>query len=277
MQKILITYGTSEFQNSILRLQKEAKALNIFDRIILFRPKDLSPYIQSSPLMAFARGGGYWIWKPYIIWKTLNDYPNAIVVYVDGGCSLHTSSEWNEYFEQMKEYNTIVFHYRNDYDYKWDQSYTSNSTEIQYWTKKTTLQYFDSLFSNQTWRQFNKIFGGFIICKGGQNKFISEWLSISLIHPELIIDPIGNEITNQDKSFAQHRHDQCIITPLAYFTATNQPILILPETCESHHSTAAVSASRIKYVPQIKLKTRLIGIIKYIIGEKTYNFLHFYK
>lgn len=280
MQKILITYGTPDFKKTLQRLQKEAKRLKLFDKIILYGPNDLPDYIKSNPLMAFKKGGGYWLWKPYIIWKTLQDYKDAIVIYVDGGCSLNASNDWNTYFDHIEKYNTIVFSYRPDFDYGWYQFYNCNSPEIQYWTKEKTLSYFDSLFETESWRHFNKIMGGFIICKGKENQFINEWLSVSLMCPELVCDPFGCELNNQKSTFVQHRHDQCIITPLAYFFAQKHETLIIPEKSESEKDFAAVGAKRIKFQPKVNgvtNKTKLIRLIKFIIGEKVYTFLHSFK
>ncbi len=277
MQKILITYGTSDYKDSLLRIEKEAKRLNIFDKIILYQPSDLPDFIKANPLMAYKRGGGYWVWKPYIIWKTLQDYIDAIVVYVDGGCVLQESPDWNYYFDKITSYETIVFNYRSDFDYNWINSYKCNSPEIHYWTKKNTLLYFDRLFQNKEWRNYNKIWGGFIITKGNENKLVNQWLSISLMCPELVCDPFGIELNDQELTYVQHRHDQSLITPLAYFFAKTNEVLILPERSESERDLAAVGAKRIKYVPKVTVKTKLIKSIKFVIGEKVYKTLHFYK
>lgn len=277
MLKILITYGTCDYKDSLLRLKKDAKQLNLFDKIILYQPSDLPELIKANPLMTFKRGGGYWVWKPYIIWKTLQDYNDAIVVYVDGGCVLHESTDWNYYFDKIASYDNIVFNYRDDFDYNWINSYNCNSPKIHYWTKQNTLLYFDQFFQNKEWRDYNKIWGGFIISKGAENNLIKQWLSISLMHPELVCDPFGSELSKQEFTFVQHRHDQSLITPLAYFFATTNEVLILPEKSESEPELAAVGAKRIKYVPKVTLKTKLIKLIKLVVGEKIYKTLHFYK
>jgi hypothetical protein len=274
MKKILITYGTSDFKETLRRLKKEAKGLKMFDKIIVYGPKDLPDYINSNPLMAFKKGGGYWLWKPYIIWKTLHEYEDSVVIYVDGGCSLNVTDDWNVYFDNIEKYNTIVFNYRNDFDYGWNQLFNCSSPEIQHWTKQKTLSYFDSLFETDNWRHFNKIWGGFIICKEKNNCFINEWLSVSLLYSELVCDPFGNELNNQESTFVQHRHDQSIITPLAYFFAQKNEVLIVPEKSESESAVAAVGATRIKLVIKVSAKTKLIRIIKALIGENVYTLLH---
>lgn len=282
MRKIFISYGDDSFKKSLKRIGKEAKMLGLFDKIILYSPNDLPAYIKTSPLMAFNRGGGYWAWKPYLIWKTLQQYGNdSIVVYVDAGCTLHQSDDWKLYFENMNKYDTIVFKYRDDVDYPWFNAYHCNSIQIKDWTKKNTLLYFDNLFGNQQWRHFNKIWGGFIIVKSINNKLINQWLNITLLSPKLIIDPYGNELEDQYDFFVEHRHDQCILTPLSYYyEKTDSVVHIFDESAESAlligNKDVAVLAERLRddRVLKITLKTRTIYVIKVIIGEKLYKLLH---
>jgi hypothetical protein len=272
MEKILIFYGTEEFQGSLKRLKKEAEILNIFDKIIIYTPDDLPIHIKANPLMNYKKGGGYWIWKPYIIWKTLQDYPNSIVIYIDAGCTISKSEEWNYYIKVIKENDTILFQYRNNYDYRWDKMWPNATTKIINWTKLNTQKYFDQLINDQNWHHFDKIMGGFIICKNSRNEFISQWLNITLFKSELIVDPIGNEIGNQKEDFIEHRHDQSIITPLAYyFSKRVNNIKILLETSESKIGTPAIQANRLRTLIEesklIKLK-QLIYIFIYHFKRK---------
>jgi len=280
MKTIFISYGDQTFKKSLKRIGKEAKNLNLFDKIILYTPKDLPNYIKSSPLMAYNKGSGYWLWKPFVIWKTLQDYGNdTVVIYSDAGNSLFKHNDWNKYLEKIQNFDTIVFKYKNNFDYGWS-NFGTTSPKIKYWTKKNTLKYFDSLFSYSEWEDNNKILGGFIIVRNKKNNLIQQWLNISLLYPELIIDPTGNELVDQYDFFIEHRHDQSILTPLSYFYQTKNEVLILEESAESAkllHQEAPIIASRLKddiIYPKIKLKTRIIHMIKFLIGEKMYNLIH---
>lgn len=73
----------------------------------------------------------------------------------------------------------------------------------------------------------------------------------------------------------QHRYDQSILTALIYLYLQqgNTQIALLPETAESDN-TAAVVASRIRVVEKVPLKTKVIRLLKTIIGEKGYALLH---
>ncbi len=160
MARIFITYGDERFTASLQRIEQEAKALNMFDEIIIYTPKDLPPYIQASPLMAFTRGGGYWVWKPYVIYHTLQTHKDGdIVVYADAGCSLQPSSEWSRYWDLMKTTDTLLFHYRSDVEYVgWREGFNCTDTAIGRWTKRETREYFDNVYGSTDWQCQNKIF-----------------------------------------------------------------------------------------------------------------------
>ena len=276
--KIFITYGDDNFRLSLKRIRKEAYKLGIFDKVIVYTPKDVSNEIEQSPLMANKRGGGYWLWKPYVIWKTMQKYPNAIVVYADAGCTLNRNyEEWNSWFEIMKSVDTLLTHYRPNVDYGWSDAFKTSSVKISTWTKRQTIDYFDERFENTDWHNFNKLWGGFVIAKNN-SPLIRNWLDIMLAYPELVSDPEDQEWEHQYEGFCAHRHDQSIITPLAYWFEQKEAgiVKIIPETAESSN-TSAVVASRIKDENKPPLKTRLIFKIKSIIGEEMYRILHFWK
>ena len=71
------------------------------------------------------RGGGYWMWKPYIIYKNLqllND--NDILIYSDSGSTIpnnkYTIDKLNEYINILKNSNKGILAFRNpNVESKW--------------------------------------------------------------------------------------------------------------------------------------------------------------
>lgn len=252
MSNILISYGDQKFKRSLSLLKKEAKAVGLFDKILTYGPKDLPLYIKCSPLFASKRGGGYWIWKPYIIKHTLEKCQEGdIVYYIDAGCTLNPNSkEWNLFQEFMTDHQAIVFQYRNDHKYiGWDQfckNPNNNDPALRHWIKPLTKEYFMRYIGNEDFLDFNKIMGGIIIIKKTKATpiFLSEWHDISLFHPELLCDPFGEDLNRLPETFNVHRHDQTIITPLIFYYRDVDNVLVLPETAESNKENAAIIASR---------------------------------
>ena len=274
-KKIFITYGTASFRDTLRRIRKEARRLRLFDRVIVYTEKDLSPELASHPLLQYARGGGYWCWKPYLILKTMKRYPNSLVVYADAGCTLQKNKEeWDLWFRLMESNDMLVTAYQQGRDYGWKNAFGTNDVQIGRWIKRQTRDYFDKRIGNFEWHSFYKIWGGFCISKDNETLLL-DWQNTMLQHPELLIDPADTD--KQYPEFVTHRHDQAILSALVYEYVQKKKlrICVLPETAETDPS-AAVVASRICQIYHEPLKTRLIHSIKHLIGERGYRLLHFW-
>ena len=250
MKRIFVSYGDAKFENTLRRIGKEASGLGLFDEIRLYRPQDLPVAIAASPLMAFGKGGGYWNWKPFVIKRTLEDCSDKdLVCYADAGCVLRASEDWSLYFDKLRSTKAICFQYRSDFDYRWSENYPCNSPKIKHWSKRSTLEYFDRLLGPCGWWDFNKILGGVLFFRGKEGRLINDWLSLSLLKPELFYDPLVAERESQHTDFIEHRHDQSVLTPLAYYCRRIPgEVLIQPETCESNCEKSGVVAARRRHI-----------------------------
>jgi hypothetical protein len=94
--KYFITFGAGNhsYYEAGRRLAKQANNLQLFDEITFFTDEDLkrdesfwnqhANFIENNK-----RGYGYWIWKSYLIKKTIDQLENGdIVMYLDCGCEL---------------------------------------------------------------------------------------------------------------------------------------------------------------------------------------------
>jgi len=271
MKKIFIAYADHKMAYSLKRIGKQARKLGIFDEVILWTPEMLPNYILESPLMSYSYGGGYWAWKPCIIYETLKkNAEDTVVCYVDAGCSLKKGIEWTLYFELLKTYDSLCFKYRDEMS-AWER-FGSKSTKIKHWAKKELLLFLDEIVMDDIYREQNKIWGGALFFKGKDNLFIKEWLDITINHPEMIIDPTKDELNNQYPFFALHKHDQPVLTALAYKYRNNS--LVLPELSETVGKNVAIHATRCRAHSiydycwnEFKL------LIRIILGNNAYSFL----
>lgn len=274
IKRVLIAYSDESMKYSLKQLGIQAKYIKNVDKVILYTKKDLPKLILNSPLMQYKRGGGYWVWKPYLIWKTLQDFPDGTdICYVDAGCSLQGGDQWDIYFNKLKEKPVLLFQYA-PYIQKWKKEMGCGSSAIECWSKKATLDYFDTRYG-KGFHNFSKIWGGLIFCKGKDNIFIKEWLDITLQHPEIVMDPLGDELQNQHKAFCgEHRHDQSVITPLAYFH--KELCTILPEVFDENRKSSIIVASRNRIdknrYRQVFWKFHLQGIL----GKNAYDTIKIY-
>ena len=94
---VFVTYGNAAYAQARERLAAEARELGLFSNVIV--ETDL---IEYDPDFALAladadfkevyeqrRGGGYWLWKPYVVLKHLRALRDGdVLVYSDAGCSI---------------------------------------------------------------------------------------------------------------------------------------------------------------------------------------------
>ena len=94
--KKFITFcgGDQNFFDAANRLITQAKNINLFNEINLYTDENLkkdsefwekhSIFIENNK-----KGYGYWLWKPYIIKKSLGKMKNGdILLYLDAGCEI---------------------------------------------------------------------------------------------------------------------------------------------------------------------------------------------
>ncbi|MEO1520478.1 MAG: hypothetical protein AAFU78_06840 [Cyanobacteria bacterium J06633_2] len=88
MQVLLINYANHCFYKSQKLNSKTGRAVGGFDKIISYSPKNIgkSFYEKNKKILAQRRGAGYWLWKPYLMKKSLellND--GDFLFYCDSG------------------------------------------------------------------------------------------------------------------------------------------------------------------------------------------------
>jgi hypothetical protein len=252
MRKVFISYGDDSFKKSLKRIAKQALSSHRFDRIEIYTPSDLPPSISHSPLMIYQRGGGYWVWKPWIIFNTLKQCKeDDIIYYVDAGCSINPESkEWDEWDSVMRNHDAIVFDYRPNVKYPGWEQYCKNldncKPELKHWIKPTAEDYFTQFLGTDNYLNMNQIMSGIIIIRRTHRIpcFIQQWLNIAVLNPSLFFDAYGEELGRLPDTFNEHRHDQAILAPLVYHYKDIDRIAILPEKSESQKEIAAIIATR---------------------------------
>ena len=209
-KKIFITFGGGTFARGkkkyvdvAKRLLKQAKKTGYFDKTILYTGNkmrnDKHFWKQHSKFITRnKRGWGYWIWKSYIIKKTMNTLNDGdILIYLDAGCEIGGGKQ-----------NLIPTYF----DYVKDDKIIGTTTCIEKdWCKmdllhKLHMQNSDLINSKQ--RQGGTLL--FYICKETRN-IVDEWYKISCDYHMIDDSP---SIKPNLNCFNEHRHDQSIFSLL---------------------------------------------------------------
>jgi len=212
---ILINFADKGYVNA-KKLQKST-ALDIgnIDKVIEYSLDDLDNDFKNKneKILALSKGGGYWIWKPYLILKTLlemND--NDILIYCDAAISFVSSI--NPYLNQL-DGSFMLF---------------ALSHKESIYTKADIFKVLDCL-ENSTITCTPMLDASHSIWKKNENSinFLKKWLELCEDY-QLITDIDSIEPNFSD--FLAHRHDQSIMSCLGKIYKDKYNIIIVGDSSE---------------------------------------------
>lgn len=193
------TYADSRFENKLYLAEKSAKYIGKFDDCFIYRPSDISKDFtnKNSEIFNCKKGGGYWLWKPYIILESLkrieeNDY----LFYTDSAVVFINDIE--KLISKIKNEHQPIF------------GFETPLIEKQ-WTKFELIQYLDC--KDRKYLETNQLVGGLILIRKNNEsiEFFNKYLDVAC-EDGLINDSLNK--ANQYEEFIEHRHDQSIFSLL---------------------------------------------------------------
>ena len=194
---VLINYADHGFSKAQHLNTWAGKKIGKFDRVIEYGPEDLDKdfYMAYRDVLSIKRGAGEWLWKPYIIKKTLEELnPGDYLLYCDSGAFMLGSSTY--IFESMKESDVWV----------------SDIPLIEkQWTKPSVIHEL-GVSNCEDILESNQIQGGFIAIRKSRFSvsFVDEWLSLCC-ERRLLLPLVENE---EKGDCISHREDQSILSVL---------------------------------------------------------------
>lgn len=149
---------------------------------------------KNRSILEQKRGAGYWLWKPYIILRTLNEVPeNDIVVYVDSGVII--KEKLDGLASLLSDEDIIIF-----------ENVHSNRKYI----KRGLLKIMN--MDNENVRNSMQLQAGYIVIRNTEfsREFIKKWLEVSTNEKAITDSPSIDE----HDDFVDHRYDQAILSLL---------------------------------------------------------------
>jgi len=229
-----ITYGNEKFTESKKRIKEEAEKTGWFTGgINVYGPENLSENFknQTKGVINESRGGGYWIWKPYIIMDTLSKIQDGdYLVYADSGCSLQASAtaRFKEYIQMISPdsgHSLLVFRLDNICQ---ENKYTKNFNSVCKENKYTSLEIFNYFNESVNGEIGNskQIFATFLLLRKTSDSFaiISRWLEIAKTRPDLFTDKFSG-----GPNFIENRHDQSIFSMIIKTNKHKNASIIIDE------------------------------------------------
>jgi hypothetical protein len=193
-----ITYGDEKYERSKKRLLNEAKIFFDFKTYDAYGKNDLDSEFKEkySDILKQNRGGGYWIWKPYLILKKLKEIDEGdYLLYLDAGFSINPKG-----FDRFVEYIDML----NNCDKPFLGFKMSHHLE-KWWTTDKVFEYFN-VMQNSNIKDEGQVISGFILMKKCDFtlKILEKWYKVVEDDAYLFTDKY--ECKRQD--FRENRHDQ---------------------------------------------------------------------
>ena len=193
----LVSYGAGEVHLANQRhliVTAQNKGIDFF-KPHTSRHIDLGYATRHAKILQQKRGAGYWLWKPYVILRTLEQIPpNDVVLYLDSGISIVKPVV--PLIDLCVDHDLILF-----------QDGNSNRKYI----KRDLLKIMD--MDNNATRDAIQLCGGLVLAKNTPKTrdFIQKWLDLCENEQALTDSPSQDEYPE----LIDHRHDQAILTVLA--------------------------------------------------------------
>jgi len=222
MSKIYgISYASRHFQNRYTNILNLGNNCGLFNEFKCFTENDIDEnFKQKYKEVWNQRGGGYWIWKPYIISKMLEQMKdNDILVYIDAGCHINITSEsknrFNKYIEIINNSKSGLLRFQLTHR---EKNYTNKKT-IEYFKTKFNIN--DEIM-NEYLNNFQLV-GGIQIIKNTQ--FTIDFFNkvLEVLNDDMNLFTDKYTLTNEE-----HRHDQSIMSLL--YKHMNGDLIIDDET-----------------------------------------------
>ena len=129
-----ISYGTKEYEKELKLNIESAKEMGA-DVVKAFGPKDIDRQYYEKNIGFFSqkRGGGYWLWKPYIIDKMLSEIAyNDWLIYVDAGLFyINSIKNYIKTLEQREVSFAIVPTVYKEYQYTKRDIFVYTNTDTE--------------------------------------------------------------------------------------------------------------------------------------------------
>jgi hypothetical protein len=197
MKSYLISFGSKGYEGTLNNLKNSAS--NYFDEIITYGEKDIVELQEKFPKhFSDKRGFGYWLWKPYLMLKTLKEKmsENDIIFYTDATVNFVNTPK--KLLEIVEKEEIILFSscYKNNQWVKYDTFYLMDCLEEKYVKGEHANCAFVGLKKNEK-----------------TISFLEEFFS-TCSNYDIISDAPNKYGINFD-GFGDNRHDQSIISLMA--------------------------------------------------------------
>jgi len=198
------TYGDDAYARNRARLAREAASYaGVFDHVVAWDRSSLAPAWAAAhrAVLAARRGGGYWVWKPHLLLRLLDERmaDGDVLLYADAGCTL--VADPSPYLALAAQHGLVLFR---------------SAHPVLAWTKGFAFAAAGEDMAN--YETAGQVVGGVIALQKRPwvRALLREWERLMTADPRVVNDDNTSALVANHPSFREHRHDQSVLTLLAY-------------------------------------------------------------
>lgn len=208
-----VTYGNHRYRKSRARVSAEARWTGLFDVVhaetetSITQDQAFRAVLEANAdfrtVFTQKRGAGFWIWKPYVIYKHLENLKDGdILVYTDAGSTIppepSTLSKFNKLFQEVRQTQGGVL------------SFEIVECKEQTWTKSDVLVHFGCVDNQSILTTGQREAGRIHVVRKCTESVMHyrQWWDTAKKQP-FLFDNTVREKQNKP-GFHENRHDQSI-------------------------------------------------------------------
>lgn len=212
-RKTLINYANDRYASKQERNSVSGLQVGTFDEALSFGPDDIDGafYRHNQTILSAPRGNGYWLWKPYFIYKTLSMIDSGdFLMYADSGCYFVASVDPLVDLVSGSPRGLILFT-------------LSPAQTNGKWTKRDCFHF---MGLDDQFRHDPQILASFVcmVKSDFTISFVRKWLDFAMMG-HIITDAPNVCGKPNYPEFIDHRHDQSILSLLG----RHQGITTMPD------------------------------------------------
>lgn len=208
--RCFLSFADTRMKASLNRISAQAQETSLFDKILIFTEESLDEDFRekwNAVLRRDVRGYGYYVWKPYVIWKVLESLPEgSFLLYCDAGShiNLQAKGKIQSYFKALEKDSLGIKAFR--------VSALFHGKE-RHWTKGDVFDSFCCRGNREVTESAQYESGHILFRKCERSmEFLREWYEVYLTNFSLVDD--SKSKSPDMKEFFENRHDQSVFSVL---------------------------------------------------------------
>ena len=210
MKKYFLVYEDGTHTDHVVKLIESVKNYSDFEVVTFYKSNISEEFIiENNDILNSPRGGGYWLWKPYIINNLLSKINDGDFLFYLDSKYYFTESFTELYNEPIQNTDILV----------WNNKPNETTNQFKFYCKPDVIHKYN--MEDYAYNQnINEFWAGAIFIKKTTNSvsIMNEWLEMCCNYSDITDSPS----ISSNPYFRDHRHDQSLLTIVLYKNNINK-------------------------------------------------------